>query len=62
MFIPFKLFQPSLMFVGEAKLARDKKYRFLRKYVSYGRYEFYSTGPRCQCYKTFFGVTETATK
>jgi hypothetical protein len=60
--VPGKLFQPSLKFVGEAKLARDKKSRLLRKSVSYGRYEFYSTGPSCQCYKTFLGVTETATK
>jgi hypothetical protein len=37
------------------RLARDKHFGLLRKYVNYGSKRFHSTGPRAQCYKTFYG-------
>ncbi len=35
------------------RLARDKHFSLLRKYVIDGREKFYSTGPRGQAYKNF---------
>jgi hypothetical protein len=49
-FVPGKPFQPSLIFVGEARegptLVWSTNTSLLRKSVNYGRKEFYSTDPR----------------